>query len=410
MFVCYRPPVLLLSLAAVTFCSASSIWLDGENPGILPECEECIPQADILAPGIGFDITDSYGTAAVRYHNGSVANLARVDGDKDFQALMKKLAAGPPALDCSGSLSKWQEFLCWKSRLQRRLNKSRGLPATPDVGTLAKLFENLRLAVDNKLGEGACTRALFTLFPKLPGLAYEDFLDAVEYAGLDRIESPYSQDHISEVSAASGAMGFGICRNYTDVYRCFDEEFNMPYEQILFLSFTNASFTAINTYLSYAFYPNPTSSQLRWDLGRASFPENDQEAQRIYWRHIRDTIVKAGLEGIELPSALLIVGDHAADPMFQKTLNEALQDIFPKQKDVDRLRQSSEKGPQDVVEASSLDFSFLGARGAALFAKRSLEAPKFCWEPPECNANRRQPSLTASGEAHGEQIVLKGSL
>ncbi|PGH34118.1 hypothetical protein GX50_03081 [[Emmonsia] crescens] len=404
-----RPSFLLLSLVAA-FCSAAFIRLD-DNPGALPTCDKCISEEDILAPGIGFDITDSYGTAAIRYHNGSVQNLARVDGDEDFQALIRKLAAGPPALDCSRSLSGWRKFLCWKSHMQRRLNKGRGLPATPDVGTLAVLFENLRLAVDDELGEGSCTRALFALFPTLPGLTYEDFLDAVEYASLDRVESPYSQDYVSEVSAASGAMGFGICRNYTDVYGCLDEESWMPYEQRLFLSFTNTSFTAINSYFRSAFYPHPTSTQLRFDLGRASFPDNDEDAQRIYWQRIRDTIVKVGLQGLALPSVLFLVGDHAADPMFQKTLDEALQDMFPRHRDdVAGLRRTLEERGQDVVETSSLDYSFLGARGAANFAKRSLEAPRFCWEPPGCDAYRYQPSSIPFSGVRGEQVVLKEGL
>lgn len=71
-----RPSFLLLSLVAA-FCSAAFIRLD-DNPGALPTCDKCISEEDILAPGIGFDITDSYGTAAIRYHNGSVQNLARV--------------------------------------------------------------------------------------------------------------------------------------------------------------------------------------------------------------------------------------------------------------------------------------------------------------------------------------------
>ncbi|KLJ11902.1 hypothetical protein EMPG_12955 [Blastomyces silverae] len=413
------PSSLPLVSLAVAFCAATIIPQEDGNPGALPTCDKCISKEDILTPGIGFDIADSYGTAAIRYHNGSVENLARVDGDEDFQALMRKLAAGPPALDCSsGDLSRWQKFLCWKSHLQRNRNKSRGLPATPDVGTLAALFDALRLAVDDKLGQGSCTtRVLFTLFPWLPGLTSEDFLDAVDYTGLELIASPYGPDSVSEVSAASGAMDYGVCRNYTDVYGCLDEElYTLPYRQRLFLSFTNASLTAINTYFRSAFVPNPTSRQVRFDLGRASCPEDadaDADAQRIYWRQIRDTIVKVGLEGIELPSALLLVGEHAADAMFQRTLDEALRDMFPTHRgDVDGLRWSLEKRgrEQNSREASSLDYAFLAARGAAGFAKRALEAPRFCWEPPECDANRARPSSTSFSGGYGEQVVLRGGL
>lgn len=44
----------------------------------LPICPDCVPRKDILAPGIGFDLTTSYAAAAIRYHDGTVENLAKV--------------------------------------------------------------------------------------------------------------------------------------------------------------------------------------------------------------------------------------------------------------------------------------------------------------------------------------------
>jgi len=43
----------------------------------LPRCPECVPREDIVASGIGFDLTTSYATAAIRYYDGSVENLAK---------------------------------------------------------------------------------------------------------------------------------------------------------------------------------------------------------------------------------------------------------------------------------------------------------------------------------------------
>jgi hypothetical protein len=47
----------------------------------LPECSECVSREDALAPGIGFDLTDSYGTTAIRYNNMSIVNLGKVWSD-----------------------------------------------------------------------------------------------------------------------------------------------------------------------------------------------------------------------------------------------------------------------------------------------------------------------------------------
>lgn len=44
----------------------------------LPMCPDCVPRKDILAPGIGFDLTTSYAAAAIRYHDGTVENLVKV--------------------------------------------------------------------------------------------------------------------------------------------------------------------------------------------------------------------------------------------------------------------------------------------------------------------------------------------
>jgi hypothetical protein len=43
-----------------------------------PMCSDCVPREDILVPGVGFDLTTSYATAAIRYYNGSLENLGKV--------------------------------------------------------------------------------------------------------------------------------------------------------------------------------------------------------------------------------------------------------------------------------------------------------------------------------------------
>ena len=44
----------------------------------LPICLDCVPYTEIIAPGIGFDLTTSYATAAIRYHDGTVEKLVKV--------------------------------------------------------------------------------------------------------------------------------------------------------------------------------------------------------------------------------------------------------------------------------------------------------------------------------------------
>ena len=44
----------------------------------LPICSDCVPPEDIIAPGVGIDLTTSYATAAIRYYDGATENLAKV--------------------------------------------------------------------------------------------------------------------------------------------------------------------------------------------------------------------------------------------------------------------------------------------------------------------------------------------
>lgn len=64
----------ILALFALTFCVAA------RPPRFepFPNYSNCAQRDDDLAPAIGFHITTSYATAAVRYHDGSMANLGKV--------------------------------------------------------------------------------------------------------------------------------------------------------------------------------------------------------------------------------------------------------------------------------------------------------------------------------------------
>lgn len=46
------------------------------------------------APSVGCDLTPSCGTAVVRHHNGSIANVGRVAVDPDYEEMMHRLSIG----------------------------------------------------------------------------------------------------------------------------------------------------------------------------------------------------------------------------------------------------------------------------------------------------------------------------
>ncbi len=70
---------LIYTLSAL-LCLITHAAAMGRRPRFepLPICQDCVPRKEILAPGIGFDLTNSYATAAIRYYHGSMENLCKV--------------------------------------------------------------------------------------------------------------------------------------------------------------------------------------------------------------------------------------------------------------------------------------------------------------------------------------------
>ena len=70
--------ILTYFLPALIFLSKDAIA--GRRPRFepLPVCSDCVSPDDIIAPGIGIDLTTSYATVAVRFHDGSIEALAKV--------------------------------------------------------------------------------------------------------------------------------------------------------------------------------------------------------------------------------------------------------------------------------------------------------------------------------------------
>lgn len=61
-------------------CLSAHVTAMGHRPRFepLPLCFDFVSREDILAPGIGFDLTTSYATVAIRYYDGTMENLAKV--------------------------------------------------------------------------------------------------------------------------------------------------------------------------------------------------------------------------------------------------------------------------------------------------------------------------------------------
>lgn len=72
--------IVLTYILSFLLCLSAHTAAIGRRPRFepLPRCSGCVPREDIVAPAVGFDLTTSYATAAIRYDDGSVENLAKV--------------------------------------------------------------------------------------------------------------------------------------------------------------------------------------------------------------------------------------------------------------------------------------------------------------------------------------------
>ncbi|KAG4444233.1 hypothetical protein IFR05_000330 [Cadophora sp. M221] len=294
--------------------------------------------------GVAFDLTFPYGTAAISYPNGTVVNVAKIDA-----------LPSPPYESVADALRDYSRQIARASR------KAAGLPASSDVGELAKLIVSLRSAVEAHLDGRIICGAAATI-PHLAAMYPEDLEDAFEYIGLIYLpQYPYWYGGIfPESGAVYTGNGFGLCSNYTDRALCDEEKRNPPHqpshENILSIAYTTGILTSTWSIESMGFsYPGSdmfklVDMNLGWDK-RHENPNDD-----YYWETVRDAIIKPALEAIMYhhsnTSKIFLHGDRSTNELFQEVLKEV----------VDRVLGNE-------TEIFELDPVFAAVRGAAEMAK-----------------------------------------
>lgn len=337
----------------------------------MPECATCLPASVHDAPGIGFDLTTSYGTSAARLHNGSTINLAVVQASSEYRNLMVRLAnmRKPPETTIQENFRRW-------------LNKKVGWPATPDVSIIADLIRQLHRESAKVLQ--ASERIVVTA-PLLPAVTQEDINDAIEYAGLQSwltLPFPYPR-RLSEARAAFGANGNGLCQTYKYLYQCEDEYEDMPFETVYFVSFSQyALYTTIGAYTS-AFALDFSSERYLADFesGLDNQPPNDTAAYSEYWSHISNQLLDLPKQGNRPVTKLILGGENATHPKFLSVLTEAMNTLSGPFSQVT----TTDNGYGDMTVEEPL---FAAARGAALYVRWRQEAPFDCVERDECELER----------------------
>ncbi len=286
-----------------------------------------LEQTSQPAFGVGFDLTASYGSAAVSFCNGTTRTLAQITAEEGYNEVLQRLS-----LDSSQHLSPPYNKLgeSWDDMPRQYLRKARkavGLPASSDVGHLATLLLALRAAVEEQVGPitsaGVTTMNLVALYD-------EDLHDAFEYVGLEYITFPVGyvgHNILYETSAAYAGYGYGLCTDYkTDLEACKQEQYNMTVEVVMAVLYTD---TVLSVSLSvirsvYALWEPPYRYLADFDLGYTAkvAMENPEE----YWSAVELRLQQIMIEypGYSRPSKVLLMGNRTYDPEFKETLLRAL--------------------------------------------------------------------------------------
>ncbi|KAF4991803.1 hypothetical protein FDECE_13914 [Fusarium decemcellulare] len=357
---------------------------------VFPPCKDCLSASVHYAPGLGFGLSFSSGTAVAHLYNGTVLDLARVLGTPDYAALMARLVVSPKA----PPLSRWDKW-------RRSINKKFGRPATPDVGTLAEMLVSLRDAAFTALGSPLDRVALAG--PLIPGLADYDTLDALEHANLrpwvaPNEDLPFSEppwplrpagiylEELTEAHAVMGAHGLGLCKNYHNLWDCTDEEFAMPLEKVMVVGFTEVDLRAevrrARSPFTYLNDPEPVGWFVDLKAGLDALDSGALEPEEVFWGYVGDRL-KTLVSGLPVKlTRVLLVGENSTHPTFLSTIRDVMERSG--------YGGYGHEGRVLVASDGIIDPTFSSARGAAQYARWRQEAPLGCEERPECRDERRE--------------------
>ncbi|KAI9708734.1 MAG: hypothetical protein M1820_003689 [Bogoriella megaspora] len=305
---------------------------------------------------------DEHSFYKAQYQNGTIHHVSLAPATPDYIDLMTELSrtthASPSNLI---------------SRTLRRLNKRLGRPSTPAVGTLSTLISALRTATEAHLP--TLDRVVVTA-PQFPGLTREDLRDAIEYSGLRSwLEYPLPYPTmLYTLNAAYAGTGRGLCKDWRDIYSCWEEaeEGEIPLETVLGITYTNKTLSAAVARVAYAFEKSPGMHAAWPELGWDEKKRVDEEGRDLYWRDVatrlRSFVQEAEEKGRKV-SSLVLMGENAGMQEFQDVLKEAL----------------ALRGAEIMHVDTAVDPTWAASTGAAMYARVRQEVPWNCRAPDHCD-------------------------
>ncbi len=235
----------------------------------------------------------------------------------------------------------------------RKARKAIGLPASKDVGFLAKMLSDLRSLVEEQTGKPIESAGVATL--NLVALYHEDLRDAFEYVGLRYLTFPVRYDVLYETSAAYAGYGYGLCSDYTDRNACKREQGDMPSDVVMAVLYTRTVLTVSLSITESAYYLYEPLRRHLLDFSLGYDAQSFKVADKEYWDAVESKLQQILIKNpnYKRPAKVLLMGDCIRNEAFLNILKKALS------------HQRAE-----MPEILSSDSEGVAAKGAAEFAKR----------------------------------------
>ncbi|KAF2797185.1 hypothetical protein K505DRAFT_372636 [Melanomma pulvis-pyrius CBS 109.77] len=348
-------------------------------------------------PAVGYDLTESYGTATIKFPSGEIIYIGPIEGDDNYKNAMHKLSlesskhTAPPYnwyWDAPGG--PFAGTYDYPRRQWRSWRKYWGLPATHEVGAISTLLTSLiassSAAILARNSSQDATKAVITT-PDLLALYDEDIYDVAEYAGLNAsgahpfrasyfpdtvLSTPRYERQPKYIDAAYMGYGFGLCSPYQSDNNCQTNDTGMRYSNVLTVyisrravdiehgSWKNYAYTRMLDYQQHASFFDDT-------LGlddRTSGNEDGGEDEAAYWQRLRALLLSCmhPMSSQNNVSHVFLVGEKAKEERVEMEVREAIS-----------------QRPQVYVPRVYKENAVFGpSRGAAEMAARILWFPEDC--------------------------------
>ncbi|KAI0151622.1 hypothetical protein GGR57DRAFT_513938 [Xylariaceae sp. FL1272] len=318
-------------------------------------------------------------TASVKYNNGTILPIAKIDGSQTYTKFMKHYATSPINRMSDGSrrppgvdkhdISTRNAFFLYKIRCWIR--KLFFLPSTPEVGILADM--------------GAAVSS-----PDRVRLTVYEIGDILDYLWMDDLLSERKKTVFNQLfglPAAYAGYKQSLCESYTDAYQCYREEYRFLRRWVLQLDFSRHGLTGAIEAMGISRTGWADADLVDLTPGENDRPREDTLAEREYW-HAVETRIRAFVEANHKPEVLYLTGESADAPRFLEAVRNALGDT---------ISPTVLESLGDAAMMTNRDFTFVTSMGAAEFAKRIQEGMARCQLPDECSG-RAAPKDSRIGE------------